>query len=212
MTIGNKINSNLNPNGTSQTLSFNSGASGTNKGLFLAVTMPNTVNFTGATYNGDAMTLVSNNTSIEGQRVAGFYLQNPANGVNNIVLNFDGSQFNNTSIFAFVVYGADGIDSHGWNDASSTPHSQTLTVSEGAIIYASGLSSNAQSTQYTISGSSRPFEFSHNSNRVVRGALSSTTLGAGSQNITTISDFGTISNFRVAIKPFVTTSRRIIII
>lgn len=211
--IGNKANSNQNPNGTSQTLSFNSGASGTDKGLFVALTMPSTVNVTGATYGGVAMSIVSNNISTEGQRVTTFYLQNPANGVNNIVISFNGSQFNSTSIFAFVVYGADGIDNFAWNDVSTSPNSRSITILQNSLIYVTGLSINAQTaTQYSIGGSSRVWEFSHNTNKIVRGAISATGLSAGATNVTTYADFGSITNLRVAIKEKAVVARRRIII
>ncbi len=70
------------------------------------------------------------------------------------------------------------------------------------------MSSNAQNTGYDIGGSTRTFEFSHNTNRVVRGCLSATTLSAGANNVTTKADFGNVTNFRVAVKEFVATSTR----
>lgn len=197
--IGNKTQSNQNPNGTSQTLAHNQNT-GTDRGLLVVITMASTVNFSGCTYNGTAMTLVRNDLeSSEGQRVAAYYLQNPDTGSNNIVVSFSGSQFSSTSIFAVSFTGAGAVDAHAYTASTSTPSSQSLTIAANSVIYATGISGNAQNTQYSIGGSSRAFEFSHNTNKTVRGALSATGLSAGATNVTTRADFGNISNFRVAI-------------
>lgn len=198
--IGNKTQSNQNPNGTSQTLAHNQNT-GSDRGLLVVITMASTVNFSGCTYNGTAMTLVRNEfSSSEGQRVAGYYLANPDTGSNNIVVSFSGSQFNSTSIFAVSFTGAGGVDTSGWTNSASTPSSQSLTIASNSIIYASGISGNAQNTGYDIGGSTRTFEFSHNTNKVVRGALSATGLSAGATNVTTKADFGNVTNFRIAIQ------------
>lgn len=211
--IGNKTQSNQIPNGSSQTLAHNQNT-GSNRGLLVVVTMASTVNFSSATYGGVSMTLVQNVLfSSEGQRQAAYYIADPLTGSNNIVINFTGSQFNSTSIFAVSFTGADGIDVFGSNIGASTPNSQSLTILANSIIYASGLSSNEQNTQYSIGGSSRPFEFSHNTNIQCRGALSATALSAGATNVTTYADFANVTNFRVAVKEYLApaTTRRIII-
>ena len=118
---------------------------------------------------------------------------------NNIVVNFSGSQFNSTSIFAVSFTGAGNFGAFGSNGAATTPNSQSITIAANSIIYLTGLSSNAQNTQYSIGGSSRTFEFSHNTNRQVRGALSATGLSAGATNVTTAVDFSTVTNFRVEV-------------
>lgn len=198
--IGNKTQSNQNPNGSSQTLAHNQNT-GSDLGLLVVITMANTVNFSGCTYGGVAMTLVQNiNYSGQSQRAAAYYLQSPPTGGNNIVVNFSGSQFNSTSIFAVSFTGAGNFGAFGSNGALTTPNSQSITISANSIIYLTGLSSNAQNTQYSIGGSSRPFEFSHNTNRIVRGAVSGTGLSAGATNVTTRADFGTVTNFRVEIQ------------
>jgi hypothetical protein len=208
ITIGNKTQSNQNPNGTSQTLAHNM-STGANGGLLVVITMASTVDFSGATYAGVAMTLVRNSLeSTEGQRVAAYYLANPATGSNNIVVSFSGSQFNSTSIFAVSFTNVSGIDTSAYTASTTTPSSQSLTILTGSVIYATGISGNAQNTGYDIGGSTRTFEFSHNTNRVVRGCLSATTLSAGANNVTTKADFGNVSNFRVAVKEFVATSTR----
>jgi hypothetical protein len=152
--IGNKTASNQNPNGTSQTLAHTQNT-GSDLGLLVVITMANTVDFTGCTYNGVAMTLVQNiNYGGQSQRCAAYYLQAPATGGNNIVVSFSGSQFNSTSIFAVSFTGAGNFGAFGVDGATTTPNSRSITIAANSIIYLTGLSSNAQNTQYTIGGSS----------------------------------------------------------
>lgn len=197
--IGNRTTSNLNPNGNIQTLAhtMNTGADGL---LFVVITMPNTVNFSSVTFDGTAMTQVRNqNFSGLSQRQGTFYLLNPNTGNKNIVVNFSGSQFNSTSILAQSFTGASGIGNDSNTGALTSPNSQSLTVSENSVIYATGISSNAQSFGYDIGGSTRTNLFTHNTNKIVEGALSATGLSAGAQNVTTKADFGTVTNYSVEI-------------
>lgn len=174
---------------------------GTDRGLLAVVTMPSTVDFTGATYATVAMTLIRNdNFTTEGQRVAVYYLANPNEGFNAFRVTFSGNQVNSTSIALISFTGADGVDVHGATVGSATPNSQSLTILQNSVIYATGVSTSAQNTQYSIGGSSRAFEFNHNSNKIVRGALSATGLSAGATNVTTSADIGNVTNVRVAIK------------
>ncbi len=208
ITIGNRTQSNANPGGTSQTLAHNM-STGANGGLLVVITMSSSADFSGATYAGVPMTLVRNSLDTsESQRVAAYYLANPATGSNNIVVSFTTAQNNSTSIFAVSFTNVSGIDTSAYTASRATPSSQSLTILAGSVIYATGMSSNAQNTGYDIGGSTRTFEFSHNTNRVVRGCLSATTLSAGANNVTTKADFGNVTNFRVAVKEFVATSTR----
>ena len=198
--IGNKTQSNQNPAGSSQTLAHTQNT-GSDRGLLVVITMANTVSFASATYNGTAMTLVQNiNYGGQSQRCAAYYLQNPDTGNNNIVINFTGSQWNPTSIFAVSFTGAGNFGAFGSNGALTTPNSQSITIAANSIIYLTGLSANAQSFGYEIGGSTRTFEFSHNTNRIVRGALSATGLSAGATNVTTKTNFNTVTNFRVEVQ------------
>ena len=197
--IGNKTASNQNPNGPSQTLahSHNAGADG---GLLVVVTMQNTVDFTGITYDGALMTQLRNeNITGESQRQAAYYIQSPSTGDNDVVISFNGSQFGNTSVFVVSFTGVGASDDDGFVAPTTTPSSQNLTIGVNSIIYASAISSNAQNTGYDIGGSTRPFEFSHNTNRQVRGALSDTGLAGGSTAVETKADFGNVTNFAVSI-------------
>ena len=213
--VTNKTAANNNPNGGSQTWQHTTFA-GSDRTLVVVVTMANTTSFSSATYNGTAMTLVRNQEySGQSQRAAIYILEDNDVGTNlDIVVNFTGSQFNNTSMFAFSMTGAGLDDVDASNGAVTTPNSQSLTIQENSLIYATGLSSNTQNSQYSIGGTNRPFEFSHNSNRQVRGALSVNNLSAGAQNVTTRADFGTVTNLRVAILeagPAPSARRRIIL-
>jgi len=148
------------------------------------------------------MTLISNNNVAgSSQRVAAYYLQAPATGSNNIVVSFSGSQFNSTSIMAQSFTGAGALDTSAFTDSATTPSSQSLTIVANSVIYATGLSANAQNTDYSIGGSSRTPSFNgHNTNVIVEGAWSATGLSGGAQNVTTRADAGNITNYRIAIR------------
>lgn len=199
--FGNITTSNANPNGATQTLAHTQNT-GSDRTLLVCITMSNSVNFSGATYAGIAMTLISNNNVAgSSQRVAAYYLQAPATGSNNIVISFSGSQFNSTSIMAQSFTGAGALDTSAFTDSATTPSSQSLTIVANSVIYATGLSANAQNTDYSIGGSSRTPAFNgHNTNVVVEGAWSATGLSGGAQNVTTRADAGSITNYRIAIR------------
>ena len=192
---------NPNPNGSSYTWNFNSGASGTNKWLFIAVTMPSTVNFSSATYDGVAMTLIHNQLfSGYSQRQAFYILENPTSGIGkDLVLTFSGSQFSNISIYRASLTDCGGAGVRGVSGGSATPNSDNLAgVTTGSFIYATGISDNAQSNPYTIDGNSEATEFNgHNTNKIVEGAMSAAIVAGGTINIQTKADFGNITNNHV---------------
>lgn len=199
LTIGNKSNANATPGASTQTLSHNQNV-GDDGLLLVVITMPNGVDFTGCTYGGNAMTLIRN-TNYTGltQRQASYYIQTPPTGANNIVVSFSGAQWSNSSVFAVSFTGAGGIGNDASTGASATPNSQSLTVSANSVIYATGISVNAQSFGYDIAGSTRTNEFAHNTNKQVGGALSATGLSAGATNVTTKTNFDTVTNYRVEV-------------
>ncbi len=200
--FGNLTTSNQNPGGSSQTLSVNCSA-GTDRALFVVITMANSTNFNNATYNGIAMTLVNNqNYSGFAQRQACFYLANPDTGANNLVINFTGSQWSSTSIMAQSLTGASQTapTNYASNGGSVTPHTESITISANDVIYLSGISNGGQSFNYDIAGSSRTPAFNgHNTNKIVEGAWSSTSLSAGSKDCVTKADSGNITNHRWAL-------------
>jgi hypothetical protein len=196
--IGNKTTYNATPAGTSHTISHNQNV-GDDGVILVGLSMAKSRNYSSVTYNGVPLTQKVNYSSGgSGQRWALFTIENPATGVNNIVVNFNGSIFNPVSLIVQSFTGAE-VGVTGNNDLSNTPHSRGLTVSENSLIYLMGVSANAQGTQYNIGGLNRPFLFGHNTNRTVRGALSDV-LSAG--NVISISkaNFGQISNTRIEIK------------
>jgi len=198
--IGTRTTANVAPGATSYTFahSHNVGADGV---LLVALCMSNTVNYTGVTYNGVAMTERLNYNSTElSQRWAFYELASPATGSNNVIISFTGSQWNPISATAQSFTGATTGGAIGNNDAASTPHSQTLTIATNSIIYLMGISTQTQSFGYDINGSTRTNLFAHNTNRQVEAALSATGIGAGSIACVTKADFAIISNVRIEIR------------
>jgi hypothetical protein len=202
LSLGNQTNSNQNPGGSTQTLAHNHNNGGGDDMLLVTIAMSNTVTVTGMTYNGVAMTQVRQDTSTTySSRYATYRLMNPANGNNNIVISFSGSQWNSTGIFAQSYSGCGGIGNTGYNDAATTPHAQSLTISAGSSIFAMGNSSSAQSFGYVIDGVTQTnVGNGFNINNQIEGAYSAVIATAGSKTVTTTVDFGTITNYRIEVK------------
>ena len=133
------------------------------------------------------------------QRWACYGLLNPPTGNNNIVISFNGAVFNPVSLFATSFTGSSGAGNFATIGALTTPNSQTLAVSAGSCIYATGISNNAF-TGIDIDGSARTLEFQHNTNKQISGALSAVPLSAGTIDVVTKVTFNTVSNSRVEIK------------
>lgn len=198
LTIGNKTASNLNPNAATWTVAHN-GSVGSDGFLLVSVIMTDSVDFTGATYDGDAMTQIDSfNSATLGQRWITYGLLNPSTGNNNIIVSFTGSQTSSSSLFAVSFTNCGGAGNTGKNDVSATPHTETLTVSENSIIYATGASVQGF-ISITIDSSSRTLEFIHNTGKQASGALSATGLTAGSIDVEIAVTLGTVSNYRVEI-------------
>jgi len=197
--IGNRTLSNLTPGASTQTLSHthNVGADGV---LLVALCMSNTVDYSGVTYNGVAMTERLNyNSGSLSQRWAFYELASPATGANNIVITFTGTQWNPISVVAQSFTGATVGGAIGNNDVGPTPNSKNLTIATNSIIYLMGVSTQTQSSGYDINGSTRTNLFAHNTNRQVEAALSATGIGAGSIACVTKVDVGNITNTRIEI-------------
>lgn len=167
--------------------------------LFVSFIMDNSEVYTGCTYGGQAMTLITTqNFGGLSQRWACYGLLNPPTGNNDIVVSFNQAQFTPVSMFAVSFTGSGGAGNFATNGASTTPNSKTLSVSAGSCIYATGISNNAF-TGIDIDGSARPLEFQHNTNKQVSGALSLVPLSAGSIDVVTKVTFSSVSNSRVEI-------------
>lgn len=217
LNLGNQTNSNQNPGGSTQTLAHNHNNAGGDDMLLVTIAMSNSVSVNSMTYNGVAMTQVRQDTSPNfSSRYATFRLMNPANGNNNIVVTFSGAQWSSTAIFAQSFSGASGTGNTGFEDASNTPHSRNLNVSAGSRIFAMGNSNSAQNFGYVIDGVTQTnVGNGFNINNQVEAAYSQIIATAGSKTVNTVTDFGTITNYRIEIQevaPAPSPTRRRIII
>ena len=215
LAIGTQTNSNLNPGGPTQTLAHSHDV-GSDGFLLVVISMASTTDFSECAYNGTPMTLISN-TLLSGysSRQAAYGLVNPDTGSNNIVVTFTGNQWSSTSISAVSFTGSSGAGNTSVVHSATTPNEQFLDISANSVIYAAGISDNAQSFGYEIAGSTRANLFYHNINKTSEAALSETGLAAGSTSIITKADFGTVSNNVFEIKEaggVTPTSRRIFLI
>jgi len=198
----------LNPTPGNNFYQFNFNvAAGSDRLLVVQLTMANTVNFAGCTYDGVPMTqLYIRNRSGLSQRMAFFYILNPNTGNNALRINFTGNQWNPISIGARYFTGSAGIGNFGTSNGSSTPNTKTITVSEDSRVMATACSINAILTIQIPQGSNRSFT-THNTNRQVgTGAVSAAAgFAAGTYNIRTTSTFGSVTNDRVEILGLSTT-------
>ena len=201
LVIGNQTNSNLNPGGTTQTLSHNH-SGGVDGLLLVTIAMANTVTVTGMTYNGVAMTQIRQDTATGiSSRYASYYLLSPSTGANNIVISFSAAQWSPTAIFAVSFSGSSGIGNSGFDNLSATPNSQTLTISANSVIFAMGNSNFSQSFGYVVDGTTLVnVGNGFNINNIVEGAYSSNIATAGSKTVNTVADAGNINNFRIEIQ------------
>lgn len=199
-TKGNTTNANPTPGANFYQFTHNQNA-GTERLLIIMLTMANTVNYSGCTYGGQAMTqLYSINRGGLSQRMGFFYLIDPPTGNNTLRVNFSGNQWNPISIHARSFTGSAGIGNSARTGAQSTPHTQSLTVSDDSLIMATACSVNQILTIQIPQGSNRSFA-THNTNRQVgTGAISANAgFAAGTYNIRTTSTFGSVTNDRVEI-------------
>lgn len=206
--VGNKTASAANPSGSTQTLAH-SMAVGANGALLICVTANNSSGkqIGSVTYGGQAVALQSYMNNSTFQQSQGIYLlNNPPTGSNNIVVTYTGgSQFNKTSIFACSLTGAGvSLSTGGVGATAATPNSSTLNnVLPDDLVFASGVA-NVAPQPYTIDGvANLPFQFNHNINKRVGGALLLRS-GSGSTpaNIVVItkSSSGSVSNHKISIR------------
>tara|TARA_Y100001938_G_scaffold11456_1_gene14279 strand:+ start:1925 stop:2587 length:663 start_codon:yes stop_codon:yes gene_type:complete len=199
-TKGNTTNSNQNPNGGSLTVAHNHNT-GSDSLLVVQITMANTTNYSGVTYDGDSLTQLHNtNRSGLSQRMAFFYIQNPSTGSNDVVINFTGNQFNPISVHIRSFTGSGGVGNYERSGASATPNNKTIDVSDDSLIMVTSCSQQAILTQQIPSGTTRTFT-THNTNRqVATGAISSNAgHSAGTINLRATTGSGTVSLDRVEI-------------
>lgn len=201
-TKGNTSNVNPTPGNNFYQFSFNQNT-GSDRLLVVQLTMANTVNYSGCTYGGTAMTqLHSTNRGGLSQRMGFFFLVDPPTGSNTLRINFTGNQWNPISIHARAFTGSGGIGNFARSGASSTPNTKSLTVSQDdSLIMITSCSINQILTQQIPQGTNRTFT-THNTNRqVATGAISANAgHSAGSVSLRSTSTFGNVSLDRVEIK------------
>jgi len=201
-TKGNVTNANPTPGANSKTQAHTQNT-GNNRLLVVQLTMANTVNYSGVTYGGQAMTqLHSTNRSGLSQRMGFFYLVDPPTGNNNCVISFTGSQWNPISIHIRSFTDCGGIGNYERSGASTTPNTKTLTVSQDdSLIMITSCSTYAIQTQQIPQGTNRTF-VTHNTNKqVATGAISADAgHSAGTVSLRATSSQVSISLDRVEIK------------
>tara|TARA_Y100000389_G_scaffold101707_1_gene98564 strand:+ start:586 stop:1242 length:657 start_codon:yes stop_codon:yes gene_type:complete len=200
-TKGNVTNANPTPGANSKTQAHNHNTG--SDGLIVAqFTMSNSVNYSGCTYGGQAMTqLHSTNRSGLGQKMAFFYLENPPTGNNNLVVSFSGSQWNSISIHIRSFTNCGGVGNYERNGASTSPNTKSIVVEDDSLIMITSCSINAITDQQIPTGTSRTYT-QHNTNRqVATGAISANAgHSAGTISLKATSTHGSVSLDRVEIK------------
>ena len=162
--------------------------------LVFSVAMTNTVSITTATYGGVAMTQVFvRNFGGLSQTSKLFVLENPPTGNNTLRVNFTGSQFNPVSLYALSCTGAEAGGNFLNLAVSSSPKTASITVSDGSYIYSYGISTSAITAIEIPQGDARPAEYTHNTNRQVRGGLSASSFTAGTYNIRHVTTFSSVT-------------------
>jgi len=181
--IGNKTQANPTPGANNHQISHtqNTGSDGL---LVASFVMANNRNFTSATYGGQAMTQVfARNLGGSSQRLILYVLESPPTGSNTLRINFNNTVWNPISIYACSFTGAQAGGNTINLAGSTTPKTSTISVSDGSVIYSFGLSANVITSIEIPQGDARPAEFTHNTNRQVRGGLSNGTVSAGTYTI-----------------------------
>tara|TARA_Y100001937_G_C7125552_1_gene334741 strand:- start:1113 stop:1775 length:663 start_codon:yes stop_codon:yes gene_type:complete len=215
-TKGNTTNANPTPGANSHTIAHTQNT-GSNRLLVVQLTMANTVNYSGVTYGGQALTQLHNtNRGGLSQRMAFFYLVDPPTGNNNCVISFTGSQWNPVSIHIRSFTDSGGVGNYVRSGASSTPNTKSITVSQDdSLIMITSCSTYSILTQQIPQGTNRNF-VTHNTNKqVATGAISANAgHSAGTVSLRATSSQVSLSLDRVEIKGLAgsgSSRRRIII-
>jgi len=199
-TKGNTTNANPTPGANFYQFSHNQNT-GNNRLLVVMFTMSNSRTYSGATYNGSAMTqLYQINRSGLSQRMAFFYMVDPPTGSNTLRVNFSGSQWNPISVHARSFTDSGGVGNSARTGGQTTPNTQNLTVSADSLILATACSINAISTIQIPQGTNRTFT-THNTNRQVGTGAITADAGhsAGTISVRTTSTSGSVTNDRTEI-------------
>lgn len=193
ITIGNKTQANPTPGASFYQLAHNQNT-GSDGLLIVSAVMSNSRTFTSATYGGQTMTVIFLR-SFGGlsQYTKFFILENPPTGSNTLRINFNGSQWNPISVYAKSFTGAQAGGNFINLSGTSTPKSSNIALSAGSLVYAYGLSINAITGVQIPTGTATSAEFTHNTNRQVRGGLNTTPFSAGTEQIRTTSSSGSVT-------------------
>tara|TARA_R100000541_G_scaffold26_1_gene66 strand:+ start:220 stop:879 length:660 start_codon:yes stop_codon:yes gene_type:complete len=193
ITIGNKTQANPTPGASFYQLAHNQNT-GSDGFLIVAAVMSNSRTLTTATYGGDAMDYVFLKAfNGLGQYTKFWVLENPKTGSNTLRINFSGTQWNPISIYAKSFTGAQAGGNSINLGGASTPRSSNITLSSGSLVYAYGISINAVSGVQIPTGTATGAEFTHNTNRQVRGGLNTSSFSAGTVQIRTTSTSGSVT-------------------
>ena len=191
--IGNKTQANQTPANSFYQLTHNHN-SGNDGLLIVSGVMSNSRSFTSATYGGQTMTQIFLRSFGGLSQYTKFWiLENPPTGNNTLRLNFNGTQWNPLSLYAKSFTGAQAGGNFVNLSGSATPKNSNITVSENSLVYSYGVSINAITSNQIPTGNSRPAEFTHNTNRQVRGGLSNTGFSAGTYQIRNTSTSGSVT-------------------
>jgi hypothetical protein len=199
-TKGNVTNSNSVPAANNYQIAHNQDT-GDDRLIVIQLTMANTVNYSGCTYGGVAMTqLHSTNRGGLSQRMGFFYLQNPPTGNNTLRINFTGNQFNPISIHIRSFTNCGGVGNYERSGASTSPNTKNIVVSDDSLIMTTCCSINAITSLQIPTGTNRTY-VQHNTNKQVgTGAISANSgHSAGTISVRSSSTFGTISLDRTEI-------------
>lgn len=182
--IGNKTVDLNTPSASTRTFSHN-GSVGANGYLFVYVAMSNAVSISGVTYNGVAMTQISNQTTANTLTIMAIYrLAAPATGANNVVVTFSAGQYNPVLSFAASATGSSGEGNIVFDDTSTSPNSTSITISTNSIIFGALVAGNGTGHVIELpTGTSRTLEFTSAINNSTSGAFSATGLTSGSKNV-----------------------------
>ena len=172
--------------------------------LLVHVVFGNNIAVSGITHNGNALTKIGHNYfSGLGQREEFWYMLAPDSGSQDIVVTLNSAMFNGMSICAMGFTNATGIGLHAFNGANPTEHARTRTVSDGSMVYVTGISTVSHD-DITIDGvqilpaNLKPNQA--NVNDVVSGAISNSAHSAGTISTETDATIGgSITNSYVEI-------------
>ena len=154
---------------------------GSNRLLTVQVTSGNQKNHSSVTYGGQPLTFHYNvNRGNLSSRMSFWYLVDPPEGNNNVVITFSGSLFNPISVCIKSFKDSGGVGAKvavdGNSAITSSPKTQSITVEDDSLIQITSCGNtnyNTTSGAQIPTGTNQP-SVSHNINKIVMaGAISS---------------------------------------